>query len=92
MNEAEYLHWLIADTVKQHPDLTWFLGCVADSLSELTIEEVHHYFANDCTDWEVLKYCAYQSAPLNIEHTTMFVDAVFRQLSHNALSDHPFTT
>ena len=81
MNEVEYLHWLIADTVKKHPDLKWFMGCVTNSLNELTIEDVHYYYANDCTDWDVLKYCAYRSAPLNIEHTTMFVGTVFILLS-----------
>lgn len=82
MNEIEYLKWLIADTVKQYPDLKWFMGCVADSLNELTIEDVRYYYVNDCSDWEVLKYCAYQSTLLNIEHTTRFVCDVFTLLSN----------
>ncbi|WP_394246023.1 hypothetical protein [Vibrio profundi] len=92
MNEAEYLNWLIADTVRKHPALKWFMGCIADSLNELTVEDIRHYYANDCTDWEVLKYCAYQSAPLNIEHTTMFVNTVFTLLSSECLGSNKLIT
>ena len=81
MNEIEYLKLLIVDTVIEHPDLKWFMGCVADALNELKVEDIRFYYANELTDWEVLKYCAYRSIPLNIEHTTVFVDEVFTKLS-----------
>ena len=61
MNEVEYLKWLIIDTVRKYPDLKWFMRCVADSLKELTIEEVRYYYVNDCSDWEILENRAYQS-------------------------------
>ena len=82
MNEIEYLNWLIVDTVRKCPHLKWFMACVNDTLRELNIEDVHFYYANECTDWDILKYCAYQSEQLNIEHTTAFVNAVFTQLSN----------
>ena len=82
MNEIEYLNWLIVDTTKKHSHLKWFMGCVADILHELNIEDIRYHYANECTDWDILKYCAYQSEQLNIEHTTTFVNAVFTQLSN----------
>ena len=82
MNEIEYLNWLIVDTVKKYPDLKWFMDCVVDSLHELSIEDIHYYYANECADWDVLKYCAYRSVPLNVEYTTPFIAAVFIQLSN----------
>ncbi|NOI36576.1 hypothetical protein F0250_22050 [Vibrio cyclitrophicus] len=82
MNEIEYLNWLIVDTAKKHPELSWFLECVADSLGEIHIEYVHYCYANESTDWDVLMYCAYQSIPLNVEHTTTFITEVFIELSN----------
>lgn len=29
MNEDEYLNWLIVDTVRKHPTLKLFIGCIA---------------------------------------------------------------
>lgn len=90
MNEVEYLNWLISDTVKNHPDLKWFMGCVADSLDKLTIEDVQYYYSNSCSDWEVLKYCAYQSVPLCVEHTSTFVDTVFRLLANRCSNKYAY--
>lgn len=81
MNEIEYLLWLVGDTATHHPELAWFMARVSESLNQLTIEDVQYYYVNELTDWEVLKLCAYQSIDLNIEHTTVFIDAVFRQLA-----------
>jgi len=47
MNEANYLKWLIADTVRKYPDLKWFMGCVSDTLNKLTVEDIRYYYVND---------------------------------------------
>lgn len=86
MNEIEYLHWLIADIAQKYPDLKWVMACVADSLGELNLEDIRHFYANECTDWDILKYCAFQSEQLNIEHNTAFVHAVFSKLSSQRIS------
>ncbi|KHD23741.1 hypothetical protein NM09_16850 [Vibrio caribbeanicus] len=86
MDEIEYLNWLIKETIKKYPELEWFMGCIRDSLNDQTIIDIRYYYEHDCTDWEVLKYCAYQSAPLNIEHTTNFIGTIFKLLS-NETSD-----
>ena len=78
MNELEYLHYLLVDTVKKYPDFRWFMDCVAETLHELNIEDIRYYYANECTDWDILKYCAYQSEQLNIEHTTTFVKEIIQ--------------
>ncbi|WP_339387629.1 hypothetical protein [Vibrio caribbeanicus] len=72
MNEIEYLNWLVVETATKHSELKWFMGCVANTFNELNIEDIRYYYANACTDWDILKYCAYQSEQLNIEHTTAF--------------------
>lgn len=86
MNEIEYLNWLIADIAQKYPELKWFMGCIADSLGELNLEDIRYFYANECTDWDILKYCAFQSEQLNIEHNTAFVHTVFSKLSSQRIS------
>lgn len=57
------------------------MGCVREPLNDRTIVDIRYYYAHDCTDWEVLKYCAYQSFQLSVEHSTAFFDTVFGLLS-----------
>ncbi|EFP94835.1 hypothetical protein [Vibrio caribbeanicus] len=78
MNDIEYLNWLIVDTATNYPALKWFMGCITDSLNELNAEDILYCYANECTDWDILKYCAYQSEQLNIEHTTPFVKEIIK--------------
>lgn len=76
----DHLRRLLADTASTYPELTSFLRQVDESLSTLTNDEIRRHYFNGCSDWEVLTLCAYQSLELNIEHSSVFIDAVFRQL------------
>lgn len=82
MNEIEYLNWLIADAVKQHPELKWFMSHVSDSLNELTVNDIKCCYTHNFTDWEILKLCSYQSVDLNIEHHHLFIESVFKLLAN----------